>query len=42
MKPPVNLTSFGRTDADLKRTVGLITLLHGRHGQTRRGRSRES
>jgi len=27
---PVNLTSFGRTDADLKRTVKLVTLLHGR------------
>ena len=30
MKPPANLTSFGRTDADLKRTLGLISLLHGR------------
>jgi acyl-CoA reductase-like NAD-dependent aldehyde dehydrogenase len=30
MKPFVNLTSFGRTDDDLKRVVGLATLLHGR------------
>ena len=37
MKPPINLTSFGRTDADLRRTIGLIRLLHGR-----RGRSAES
>jgi hypothetical protein len=35
MKPPVNLASFGRTDADLKRTVKLVTLLHGRRGQAR-------
>jgi acyl-CoA reductase-like NAD-dependent aldehyde dehydrogenase len=34
MRPPVNLTTFSRTDADLKRIVGLITLLHGR--RTRR------
>jgi hypothetical protein len=27
MKPPMNPTSFGRTDADLRRTVGLIRLL---------------
>ena len=39
MKPPVNLTSFTRTDADLKRIVGLITLLHGRRGGGRRERS---
>jgi acyl-CoA reductase-like NAD-dependent aldehyde dehydrogenase len=39
MKPPVNLTSFTRTDADLKRTVRLITLLHGRRGDGRRERS---
>jgi hypothetical protein len=36
MKPPVNLTSFGRTDADLKRTVKLVTLLHGRRGRQAR------
>ena len=33
MKPLANLTSFGRTDADMKRTLGLITLLHGRRGR---------
>ena len=33
MKPPANVTSFGRTDADLKRTLGLITVLHGRRGR---------
>ena len=30
MRPPVNLTSFGRTDADLRHIVGLVTMLHGR------------
>jgi acyl-CoA reductase-like NAD-dependent aldehyde dehydrogenase len=30
MKPPANLTSFGRTDKDLARTLGLVRLLHGR------------
>ena len=30
MKPPVNLTSFTRTDKDLDRIISLITLLHGR------------
>jgi acyl-CoA reductase-like NAD-dependent aldehyde dehydrogenase len=30
MKPPVNLTSFARTDKDMKRILGLATLLHGR------------
>jgi len=30
MKPMVNLTSFGRTDEDMKRLLGLATLLHGR------------
>jgi acyl-CoA reductase-like NAD-dependent aldehyde dehydrogenase len=30
MRPPVNLTSFTRTDADLKRIVGLVNMLHGR------------
>jgi acyl-CoA reductase-like NAD-dependent aldehyde dehydrogenase len=30
MKPMVNLTSFGRTDQDMKRLLGLATLLHGR------------
>jgi hypothetical protein len=40
MKPPTNLTSCGRADADLKRTIGLIrliTLIRLMHG--RRGRS---
>jgi acyl-CoA reductase-like NAD-dependent aldehyde dehydrogenase len=35
MRPPVNLTSFTRTDADLKRIVSLITLRHGRSGARR-------
>jgi acyl-CoA reductase-like NAD-dependent aldehyde dehydrogenase len=30
MKPPVNLTSFSRTDKDMKRILSLATLLHGR------------
>ena len=30
MRPPVNLTSFGRTDQDMRRIVTLVTLLHGR------------
>jgi len=30
MKPMVNLTSFGRTDEDMKKILGLITLLHGK------------
>jgi acyl-CoA reductase-like NAD-dependent aldehyde dehydrogenase len=30
MKPPLNLTSFGRTDKDMRRMVTLVTLLHGR------------
>jgi acyl-CoA reductase-like NAD-dependent aldehyde dehydrogenase len=30
MKPPVNLTSFSRTDKDLDKVLGLVTLLHGR------------
>ena len=30
MKPPVSLTSFSRTDRDLRRVLGAITLLHGR------------
>jgi acyl-CoA reductase-like NAD-dependent aldehyde dehydrogenase len=30
MRPLVNLTSFGRTDKDMKRLVTFITLLHGR------------
>ncbi|MGD0686022.1 MAG: aldehyde dehydrogenase family protein [Streptosporangiaceae bacterium] len=30
MKPLVNLTSFDRTDEDMRKIVGLVTLLHGR------------
>jgi acyl-CoA reductase-like NAD-dependent aldehyde dehydrogenase len=30
MRPMVNLTSFGRTDDDMKKILGLITLLHGK------------
>jgi acyl-CoA reductase-like NAD-dependent aldehyde dehydrogenase len=30
MKPLVNLTSFGRSDQDMKRILGLATILHGR------------
>jgi hypothetical protein len=30
MKPMVNMTSFGRSDQDMKRILGLATILHGR------------
>jgi acyl-CoA reductase-like NAD-dependent aldehyde dehydrogenase len=30
MKPPVNLTSFSRTDADLKKILNIATVLHGK------------
>jgi acyl-CoA reductase-like NAD-dependent aldehyde dehydrogenase len=30
MKPPVNLTSFSRTDADLKKVLNIATVLHGK------------
>jgi len=30
MRPLINLTSFGRTDRDMRRIVTLVTLLHGR------------
>jgi acyl-CoA reductase-like NAD-dependent aldehyde dehydrogenase len=30
MRPPVNLTSFSRTDTDLKKVLTAATLLHGR------------
>ena len=30
MKPMVNLTSFSRTDADMKKILNLATILHGR------------
>jgi acyl-CoA reductase-like NAD-dependent aldehyde dehydrogenase len=30
MKPPMNVTTFTRTDKDLARTLGLVRFLHGR------------
>jgi acyl-CoA reductase-like NAD-dependent aldehyde dehydrogenase len=30
MRPPVNLTSFSRTDQDMQKILKLVTLLHGR------------
>jgi len=30
MRPPIALTTFGRTDRDMRRVVTLVTLLHGR------------
>ncbi|MDR3032388.1 MAG: aldehyde dehydrogenase family protein [Kitasatospora sp.] len=33
MKPPVNLTTFARTDKDMDKIVALVTLLHGRRYQ---------
>ena len=30
MKPPMNLTSFSRTDDDMRKLLTLVTLLHGR------------
>ena len=36
MRAPLNLLSFGRTDRDMKRTVTLVTLLHGRLYRPRR------
>ncbi len=30
MKPPLNVTSLGRTDSDVRRMVSLVTMLHGR------------
>ncbi len=38
MRPLVNLTSFGRTDRDMRRVVTLVTLLHGRLYRPRRSR----
>jgi acyl-CoA reductase-like NAD-dependent aldehyde dehydrogenase len=32
MKPPMNVTTFARTDKDLARTLGLVRVLHGRRG----------
>jgi len=36
MRPLVNLTSFGRTDRDMRRIVTLVTLLHGKLYRPRR------
>jgi hypothetical protein len=30
MKPPVNLTSFARTDKDMRKILTVATILHGR------------
>lgn len=30
LKPPMNLTSFSRTDQDMKKILNLVTFLHGR------------
>ena len=30
MKPLVNLTSFSRTDEDMKKLLNIVTMLHGR------------
>jgi hypothetical protein len=30
MKSPLNLTSFGRTDADMKKILSLALILHGK------------
>src|SRR5208282_1269197 len=38
MRPLINLTSFGRTDKDMRRIVTLVTLLHGRLYRPRRSR----
>jgi acyl-CoA reductase-like NAD-dependent aldehyde dehydrogenase len=37
-RPLVNLTSFGRTDKDMRRIITLVTLLHGRLYRPRGGR----
>ena len=38
MRPLINLTSFGRTEKDMRRIVTLVTLLHGRLYRPRGGR----
>ena len=30
MKPLANLTSFSRTDQDMKKVLSLVTMLHGK------------
>jgi hypothetical protein len=37
-RPLVNLTTFGRTDKDMRRIITLITLQHGRLYRPRRAR----
>jgi acyl-CoA reductase-like NAD-dependent aldehyde dehydrogenase len=38
MKPPVNLTSFGRTDDDMRKILNLATMLHGKRYDKQTGR----
>jgi acyl-CoA reductase-like NAD-dependent aldehyde dehydrogenase len=38
MRPPITLTSFDRTDKDMRRIITLVTLLHGRLYRPRRSR----
>jgi acyl-CoA reductase-like NAD-dependent aldehyde dehydrogenase len=38
MRPPITLTSFERTDQDMRRITTLVTLLHGRLYRPRGGR----
>jgi len=40
MKPLIALTTFGRTDRDMRRIVTLVTLLHGRLYRPRGGGQR--
>ena len=40
MRPLLNLTTFGRSERDMKRVVSLVTLLHGRLYRPRRSRWR--
>jgi acyl-CoA reductase-like NAD-dependent aldehyde dehydrogenase len=35
MRPPVNLTSFSRTDQDMRKILNLVTVLHGRRHNRR-------
>jgi len=37
MRPPVNLTSFERSDRDMRRILTAVTLLHGRLYRPRGG-----
>ena len=40
MRPLVNLTTFRRTDQDMRRILSLVTLLHGRRYRRAGGRQR--